>query len=99
KLDRKALSSLPSVGETSNPSDAEAPHDATEAVVAAAFSRLAGRPVARNESFFTIGGDSIRAIAVVAQLRGAGFDASLRAVFEHRTVAELARSLRRSDQR
>ncbi|MEU7763429.1 amino acid adenylation domain-containing protein, partial [Micromonospora aurantiaca (nom. illeg.)] len=41
------------------------------------------------DSFFDLGGDSIRAVALVGQLRTAGFDVSVRDVFERRTVARL----------
>ncbi|MFG3702912.1 condensation domain-containing protein, partial [Micromonospora sp. NPDC047620] len=42
------------------------------------------------DSFFDLGGHSISAIALVGALRAAGFPASVRDVFVHRTVAALA---------
>ncbi|MBO2458317.1 non-ribosomal peptide synthetase [Actinomadura violacea] len=43
-----------------------------------------------DDGFFDLGGDSIRAVALVGALRGAGFDVAVRDVLEHRTVARLA---------
>ncbi|WP_345017459.1 amino acid adenylation domain-containing protein, partial [Streptomyces shaanxiensis] len=43
-----------------------------------------------EDSFFDLGGDSIRAVRLVGALRAAGYDVDVRAVFEHRTIAALA---------
>ena len=44
-----------------------------------------------HDNFFTIGGDSIITIQVVSRARKAGIHISPRDLFEHPTVAELAR--------
>ncbi|WP_052391239.1 non-ribosomal peptide synthetase [Streptomyces sp. NRRL B-24484] len=49
--------------------------------------------VGAHDSFFELGGDSIRAVALVGALRAAGFDVAVRDVFRHRTVARLAAAL------
>ncbi|MFJ7201856.1 amino acid adenylation domain-containing protein, partial [Streptomyces sp. NPDC098926] len=46
-----------------------------------------------HDSFFDLGGDSIRAVALVGALRDEGFDLSVRDVFDRRTVAELGELL------
>ncbi|MCC3767180.1 non-ribosomal peptide synthetase [Streptomyces sp. UNOC14_S4] len=46
-----------------------------------------------EDSFFDLGGDSLKAVGLVGALRAAGFDVSVRDVFAHRTVAALASSL------
>ncbi|WP_345017456.1 amino acid adenylation domain-containing protein, partial [Streptomyces shaanxiensis] len=46
-----------------------------------------------EDSFFDLGGDSIRAVRLVGALRAAGYDVDVRAVFEHRTIAALATHL------
>ena len=46
--------------------------------------------VSTRESFFDLGGDSLRAVALVGALRAAGFGVAVRDVFVHRTVAALA---------
>jgi amino acid adenylation domain-containing protein/non-ribosomal peptide synthase protein (TIGR01720 family) len=65
-----------------------APRTPVEEWVAAAWSQVLG--VARvgvADSFFDLGGDSIRAVALVGALRDAGLNISLTDVFERRTVA------------
>ncbi|MFE4977980.1 AMP-binding protein, partial [Kitasatospora sp. NPDC056651] len=51
---------------------------------------LAVERVGMTDSFFDLGGDSIRAVAVVGALRTEGYDVSVRDVFAGRTVAGLA---------
>ncbi|WP_281278519.1 non-ribosomal peptide synthetase [Streptomyces tateyamensis] len=46
--------------------------------------------VSVTAGFFDLGGDSISAVALVGALRTAGYELSVRDVFEHRTVAALA---------
>ncbi|MEU4733432.1 condensation domain-containing protein, partial [Streptomyces sp. NPDC023588] len=43
-----------------------------------------------EDSFFELGGDSIRAVRLVGALRAAGYDVNVRNVFEHRTIAALS---------
>ncbi|MFD3473154.1 amino acid adenylation domain-containing protein, partial [Streptomyces sp. NPDC058682] len=45
--------------------------------------------VSVQDSFFELGGDSLRAVRLVGALRTLGFDVSIRDVFEHRTIAAL----------
>ncbi|MGN9763519.1 amino acid adenylation domain-containing protein, partial [Streptomyces sp. SD31] len=46
-----------------------------------------------EDSFFEVGGDSIRAVRLVGALRAAGYDIDVREIFEHRTIAALAARL------
>jgi amino acid adenylation domain-containing protein/non-ribosomal peptide synthase protein (TIGR01720 family) len=46
--------------------------------------------VGRNDNFFDLGGDSLTAIQMVARAARAGIELSLRQLFRHQTVAELA---------
>ncbi|MER7583150.1 amino acid adenylation domain-containing protein [Kitasatospora sp. NPDC097691] len=46
-----------------------------------------------HDSFFALGGDSIRAIGAVGRLRGAGLDIAVQDVFRHQTVARLAEAV------
>ncbi|MGW6916281.1 amino acid adenylation domain-containing protein [Kitasatospora sp. NPDC054939] len=69
-----------------------APRTPVEARMAAVWQDVLGlEAIGVEDSFFDLGGDSIRAVRLVGALRAAGFDLSIRDVFEHRTVAELAR--------
>ncbi|MDX3228022.1 non-ribosomal peptide synthetase [Streptomyces sp. ME19-01-6] len=47
-----------------------------------------------DESFFALGGDSILSLTLVSRARAAGLAISPREVFEHRSVAALARTAR-----
>ncbi|MEV4664983.1 amino acid adenylation domain-containing protein [Micromonospora echinofusca] len=53
--------------------------------------------VSTQDSFFDLGGDSLRAVALVGALRAAGFGVAVRDVFVHRTVAALAGHLGAKD--
>ncbi|NGO07967.1 amino acid adenylation domain-containing protein [Streptomyces sp. HC44] len=89
KLDRRAL---PEPGEGAFAESAfVAPRTPTEERVAAVWQEVLGvERVGVEDGFFELGGDSIRAVALVGALRAAGFDVAVRDVFEHRTVAGLS---------
>ncbi|MGW6005712.1 amino acid adenylation domain-containing protein [Oerskovia enterophila] len=63
-------------------------------VTLAFASALDGALVAPDADFFALGGDSIRAIHVVARLREKGWRSSVQDVFEQRTVTGVASRLR-----
>ncbi|MFF5265543.1 amino acid adenylation domain-containing protein, partial [Actinomadura viridis] len=73
-----------------------APRTREERAVAEVWADVLGRDrVGRTDDFFALGGHSLLATRVNARLRGAfGADLPLRALFENRTVADLARVLR-----
>ncbi|GII06186.1 hypothetical protein Pta02_81940 [Planobispora takensis] len=73
----------------------EPPRAGAEQTVARVWQEVLGleRP-GRHDSFFAVGGDSIRSLKVVAGLRAAGYDVELRQLFTHQSVAELATALR-----
>ncbi|WP_043485808.1 phosphopantetheine-binding protein, partial [Streptomyces olivaceus] len=50
-----------------------------------------------DDGFFDLGGDSIMSIQLVSRARRAGLELSVRAVFEHRTVAALAEIVTETD--
>ncbi|WP_435193131.1 phosphopantetheine-binding protein, partial [Nonomuraea sp. bgisy094] len=91
KLDRAAL---PAPGQ---PADLpwEPPGTDAERAVARVWQEVLGLERAgRHDSFFAVGGDSIRSLKVVARLRAAGYDVKLQQLFTHQSVAELATALR-----
>ncbi|MFJ8432086.1 amino acid adenylation domain-containing protein [Kitasatospora sp. NPDC094019] len=71
-----------------------APRTPVEERLAAVWSQVLELPqVSAEDSFFDLGGDSIRAVRLVGALRVAGYDVSIPDVFEHRTVTALAAHL------
>ncbi|MET9520710.1 amino acid adenylation domain-containing protein, partial [Streptomyces sp. NPDC002994] len=92
KLDRAAL---PVPGEGAFALAATvAPRTPMEERVAAVWGRVLGvEQVGVLDGFFDLGGDSIRAVALIGALRAEGLDVSVRDVFQRRTVAGLAESL------
>ncbi|WP_433665345.1 non-ribosomal peptide synthase/polyketide synthase [Nocardia sp. CA-128927] len=87
KLDRKALPEP----ELSSSTAYRVPRTDQEQVLAEVFAEVLGVPrVGADDSFFELGGDSIRSIQVVSRARELGVEVSPREVFEHRTAAALA---------
>ncbi|GAA1855041.1 hypothetical protein GCM10009836_38870 [Pseudonocardia ailaonensis] len=86
KVDRRALP------EPSRESGGRAPSSGTEIALAGLFSQVLDvETVGADESFFDLGGHSLVAIRLVSRIRAAlGADLSVRAVFDHPTVAGLA---------
>lgn len=86
KLDRGALPEPEFAGRAHRPA-----RTGEERILAAAFADVLGvSRIGVDDDFFTLGGDSIRAIQVVARARAGGLAFSPRTVFECRTVAALA---------
>ena len=54
---------------------------------------LHAEQVGIEDNFFDLGGDSILTIQVIARSRAAGLELSVRQLFEHQTVRELAQAL------
>jgi aryl carrier-like protein len=89
KLDRTKLPTPT----TPEPDKAE-PASAIEVLVGEVVSDLLGlAAVGPSDNFFTVGGDSIRALKLVARLRGRGYEVGLLDVFRSRTIRELGRCL------
>ncbi|WP_278265689.1 non-ribosomal peptide synthetase [Nocardia sp. AG03] len=87
KLDRGALPA-PVFGTAGS----RAPHGPVETRIAELFTQVLGvREIGAEDSFFTAGGDSILSIQLVTRARAAGISFTPQQVFEHRTVAGLAR--------
>ncbi|MFF8725422.1 amino acid adenylation domain-containing protein [Streptomyces sp. NPDC015171] len=68
------------------------PHTEAERRLCAAVAEVLGGPAGPDDSFFALGGDSLKAIRLVNSAARAGLRISLAAVFEHRTLEALAAS-------
>ncbi|GGK87501.1 hypothetical protein GCM10007964_32570 [Sphaerisporangium melleum] len=87
KLDRAALPAFDFAAETTG----TLPAGPREELLCALFAGVLGLPrVGAGDDFFTLGGDSIVAMQLVARARAAGLVISPRDVFRHKTVAALA---------
>ncbi|AMV71109.1 glutamate-1-semialdehyde aminotransferase [Desulfuromonas sp. DDH964] len=90
KIDRKAL---PAAAPQDGPAVVTAV-PAECAPLATIFAQVLGvATVGADDNFFTLGGDSIRAILVAARARDAGMALDVRQIFAHPTLRELAAQL------
>jgi amino acid adenylation domain-containing protein len=88
KVDRRAL---PADTTNNRSRDLTAPRSAIEQRLAAVWRSVLGfDEIGVHDGFFDLGGDSLRAVALVGALRRAGFGVSVRDIFLHRTIAALA---------
>ncbi|MDI1443592.1 non-ribosomal peptide synthase/polyketide synthase [Polyangium sp. 6x1] len=95
KVDRKALPA-PEMTRGAVETSYVAPRTETERALAELWSQvLQISPVGTHDNFFTLGGDSILAIQVVGRAKRAGLHLTVRDLFAHQTVAELAHATRR----
>ncbi len=89
KVDRRALPA-PSVDRADRPY--VAPSGPVEEALAALWAEVLGvARVGANDDFFALGGDSLLVIRVVSKANKAGLGIITKQVFQHRTVAALAR--------
>ncbi|OYW32438.1 MAG: hypothetical protein B7Z41_08405, partial [Rhizobiales bacterium 12-66-7] len=89
KVDKTALP-LPALRAPA--AQASAPATPLEADILAIWQAVMGREaIGTGDDFFSLGGDSIRAIQIVSRLRQAGWKAEIRDVFQNPTVKDLAR--------
>jgi len=95
KIDRRALPA-PDLEQAVSTGD-EPPASGVERDLADVWAQGLGLPrVGVTDNFFALGGDSIRSIRVRALARARGYDLALPDLFQHQTVRELARVIRRT---
>ena len=96
KLDRRALPAVTVVPAAGDQSDA--PADPLETTIAAVWCELLQRPtLGRHDNFFSLGGDSLIAMQLLARLNASlSRGLTVRDLFEHPTVAGLAARASRS---
>jgi amino acid adenylation domain-containing protein len=89
KIDRRALPD-PEPLQPASLNPAREPANPREAAIVAAFASVLGTQIGPEDDYFAHGGDSIRALRVVARLREAGYELELEALFRRSTAATLA---------
>ena len=68
-----------------------APRNDSERRIAAAWGRVLGvAEVGVHDNYFDLGGDSVQAIQIIAQMNQQGFHLTPQQLFQHQTVSELA---------
>ncbi|WP_438016892.1 amino acid adenylation domain-containing protein [Sorangium sp. So ce315] len=94
KVDRRALAPI-------GPASAGvlvAPRTPAERALADVWSDVLGRaPTSIHDSFFDSGGDSMLAVRLVSRAKQAGLQLSVRDVFQHQTIAQIAAVAARPD--
>lgn len=95
KVDRRRLLTMETATGMSSPDDV-GPRDAVERDLAAIWADVLGTQAIRpHDDFFALGGHSLLAVRIAARVRSAfGVDLTLAELFEHSTVAALARVVR-----
>ena len=90
KVDRRALPA-PDASRLSQENAFVAPRTPIEAQLCAIWQQVLGlEQVGIHDNFFSLGGDSILSIQIVARANQAGLSLSPRLLFQHQTVAALA---------
>ncbi len=95
KVDRRSLEERARTLERVEPDrGADPPRTELERKLAGIWAELLRvESVGRHDNFFDLGGDSLLAIQMAARASRAGIDVTLRQLFRHQTVAELAADL------
>ncbi|WP_317454181.1 non-ribosomal peptide synthetase, partial [Streptomyces sp. TRM68416] len=89
KLDKKSLPA-PEAGQLRSAGEFTAPRTPLEAHVAEIWQQVLGvDKVGVHDSFYELGGDSIRAVILVGTLRDAGYQAEVRDLMEHPVLERL----------
>ncbi|AFH63622.2 amino acid adenylation domain-containing protein [Paenibacillus caseinilyticus] len=94
KIDRKALP-VPEAGSAVPQNAYAAPRNAVEETLVSIWQGLlGGGPVGIHDSFFELGGDSIKALQVSSRLYQAGYRLEMKDLFQHPTAAALSPLIR-----
>jgi amino acid adenylation domain-containing protein len=96
KVDRRALPApdhaRPELEQSYAP-----PNTAVEEILVSIWVEVLGiEQVGIHDSFFALGGDSIRSVRVVALAKELGLDFTVQQLFQHQTISELAQEFERT---
>ncbi|MEE1281872.1 MAG: amino acid adenylation domain-containing protein, partial [Acutalibacteraceae bacterium] len=87
KLDRRALPDIVSMAIK----DYVEPTTEIEKLICKSFSEILGiEKIGINDSFFELGGDSIKAIRIISKLRNAGYNVTVKDIMGGKTVEKIA---------
>jgi amino acid adenylation domain-containing protein/non-ribosomal peptide synthase protein (TIGR01720 family) len=90
KVDRRALKA-PDIARQERETDLVAPRTESEETLAQIWREvLHQEQVGIHDNFFELGGDSILSIQIIFKANLAGFQLTVKQIFEHQTIAELA---------
>ncbi|MBR2570161.1 MAG: amino acid adenylation domain-containing protein, partial [Paenibacillus sp.] len=90
KLDKKALP----VPQSASIEEYTAPRDQVELALADVFEHILGASrVGIDDSFYDLGGDSIKAIRMVSKLREYGYELSVRMIMQAKTIRSIRKSM------
>ncbi len=91
KLDKKSLPDPEQIDQK----DYEPPVTEEEKIMAQAWSEvLSTDPININDTFFSLGGDSIKSILINSRIRRAGYEMSVKDLFTDQTVKKLSKKLK-----
>ncbi|AUB43295.1 Non-ribosomal peptide synthetase component F (plasmid) [Nostoc flagelliforme CCNUN1] len=97
KVDRKALREIDSQNSESN-ANFVAPRTLEEELLVQIWSEVLGvEQVGIYDNFFALGGDSLRAVQVLAKADKSGLKLSLKQIFNHQTIYDLVGVTQQSD--
>ncbi|MBF0552582.1 MAG: AMP-binding protein, partial [Deltaproteobacteria bacterium] len=100
KIDKAALPHPLEAGQTGLRlgTDYHPPQNESEELLAAVWEAvLIRKPIGIHDNFFVLGGDSIKAIQIASRLHQKQYKVELRHIFEHPTIAQLARRMTSQD--
>jgi len=87
KLDKKNLPAIELIGEK----EYVMPRTEVEVILSTVFTEVLGvERVSITDSFFAIGGDSIKAISAVSKMREAGYDLNVRSIMNRQTIEAIS---------
>ncbi|MGC5328108.1 non-ribosomal peptide synthetase, partial [Brevibacillus sp. SYSU BS000544] len=95
KIDKKALPE-PDVSQSER--EIVAPRNDVERAIASVWCEVLGlKQVGIEQSFFDIGGDSIKSIQIVSRLRRHGVKLEVKDIMQYKTIAEIARHIKQTE--
>ncbi|MEG4500182.1 amino acid adenylation domain-containing protein [Microcoleus sp. F10-C6] len=90
KVDRKALPT-PDTARQELQTDLIAPRTISEEILAQIWREVFHRDIQSiHDNFFELGGDSILSIQIISKANSAGLHLTVKQIFQHQTIAELA---------